>query len=147
MSNYRAADSSHFVQPLHQPPCLPQTKVVNLPTPSVRAMPKQGPPLSPVRSMSPPRRILARKTRPADSPATQHTRSNRRLKRKPPRRCNNVGAYVLRDEVADSETRPLYDTWGLRQNKAYHREILSEHIDRRREAQQTSVNTNNANCA
>ena len=110
MSNYRTADSSHFVQLLHQPPCLPQTKVVSLPTPSVRAVLKRAPPLSPARSMSPPRRMPTRKTRPADSPATQHTRLNRRLKRKLPRRCSDVEVYVLRDEVADSELRLLRGT-------------------------------------
>ena len=35
----------------------------------------------------------------------------------------------MRNEVADSELRLLYGTRGLRQNKAYHPEILGEHID------------------
>src|SRR5436305_13924011 len=110
MSNYRAADSSYFVQLLHQLPCLPQIKVVSLPTPSVRALLKRAPPLSPARSMSPPRRMPTRKTRPATSPATPHTHLNRRLKRKLPRRCSDAGVYVLRDEVADSELRLLHGT-------------------------------------
>src|SRR5438045_2429203 len=55
--------------------------------------------------MSSPRRILARKARPADSPATQHTRLNRRLKKKLPRRCSSIGVHVLRDEAADSGVR------------------------------------------